>query len=347
MAPHRDTALSVVPVIAKTKKTTGRYQLQFPRAWLQQLAGRTAEEWRAAVLSAFEGAAADIQRAWRSDFAGGKASMLKRTLTVAERSGRRFDRRAYLSEAQALYGKDAVPDSAPPKLLARCFQHSIDFAARRGLLGDAPLALLSTPRSAAPRRLKIVRRSATPELRMPTTPMPASSVACSATESASCSLQQGDGGVLSSILEDACSSLDALDDDLTADLFACAADGMLLSDPDVLSMSTSDALSDEVLQCSSRSSTALRASVERRSSVQCTDEETSGTAGSARVQVGDPAKRVEILEAELAKVLRDLEAAREQRDVAVRESQSAAVREASVLRQLDALRTTVKDAPTI
>lgn len=357
MRGPNSAVLSVAPAIVKTKKATGRYQLQFPRAWLQQLAGRTAEEWRKALIDAFAGADADTQHAWRVDFEDGcKASMLKRTLTVAERSGRRFDRSAYLLEAQAIYGASAIPDSATPKLLARSFQHSIDFAARCGLLGASPgmpsgvaTSSLSTPAAAAPRRLELVGRSSTPDVRSPTTPTPASSAALSATDSAApCSSQEG--GELSSLLADASSSFAALDGDAIADLLACTEpDGVLLS---VLSASTCDALTDGGALHSTSGDDALRASAQQRFSAQHNvaqraDEATSGTFGGASVQVGDVTSRVAALEGELATALRDLQAAREQRDVAVRESQAAAAREASVLRQLDAIRSTVKDAQFI
>ena len=59
--------------------------------------------------------------------------MMKTTLTVGNRSGRRFDREAYCVEAQRVYGEDVVPSDASPKLLARCFQHSVDFIVSKGL----------------------------------------------------------------------------------------------------------------------------------------------------------------------------------------------------------------------
>lgn len=118
----------------RKKKVTGRYQLQFPVAWVQrQLRGRTAELWRAEILRAFEASTAAMRAEWKASFVAQKGEMMKTTLTVEGRSGRRFDREAYCKEAQVVYGME-VADDASPKLLARCFQHSVDFIVQRGLI---------------------------------------------------------------------------------------------------------------------------------------------------------------------------------------------------------------------
>jgi hypothetical protein len=101
---------------------------------------------------------------------------------------------------------------------------------------------------------------------------------------------------------------------------------------------------------------ALRVPMERHPSVDWSVSRRSlefgdwpCTAGSAPVQVGTPAdvlRHVASLGRVIAELKKDLDAAREQRDKAVRDGQAAAAREASVLRQLSAFRNTVEHAPT-
>lgn len=74
-----------------------------------------------------------VRADWRESFASQKQKLMMKTLTVDNRSGRRFDREAYCREAQKVYGEDVVPSNATPKLLARCFQHSVDFIVNNGL----------------------------------------------------------------------------------------------------------------------------------------------------------------------------------------------------------------------
>jgi hypothetical protein len=126
--------------IRRMPKVTGRYQLQFPIIWVRErLTGRTAEHWRALIMESFEAASAAERTEWKESFHAAKIKMLTKTLTVDNRSGRRFDRDAYRAEAQAIYGPGAVPDDASPKLLARCFQHSVDFICERGVLAGMPV----------------------------------------------------------------------------------------------------------------------------------------------------------------------------------------------------------------
>ena len=126
----------------RKKRVTGRYQLQFPLVWVQdQLQGKTAERWRAEILRAFRAASPGLRSEWRASFASQKGVMMKKTLTVDNRSGRRFDREAYCVEAQQVYGEDEVPTDASPKLLARCFQHSVDFIVSKGLVHSLSGAL--------------------------------------------------------------------------------------------------------------------------------------------------------------------------------------------------------------
>lgn len=85
-------------------------------------------------MSAFREASPAVRVEWRASFASQKLDLMKKTLTVDNRSGRRFDRDAYCAEAQEVYGSNCVPADASPKLLARCFEHSVDFIVNSGLL---------------------------------------------------------------------------------------------------------------------------------------------------------------------------------------------------------------------
>lgn len=129
------------------KKVTGRYQLQFPLDWVRQrLSGRTAEQWRSLIMLAYEDTTRSEQQKWRESFKAVKNEMMGSTLTVENRTGRRFDRDAYKREAKTVYGA-CIPDQASPKLLSRCFQHSIEFIMTRGLLtvSSADVQAMSTP----------------------------------------------------------------------------------------------------------------------------------------------------------------------------------------------------------
>lgn len=116
------------------KKVTGRYQLQFPLNWVRDhLRGRTAEEWREIIIAAWDVSSPDLQRQWRHTFESTIDDLMKTTLTVKNRTGRRFDRDAYAREAHFVYGPAVSPSDASPKLLARCFKHSVDFVLHHGL----------------------------------------------------------------------------------------------------------------------------------------------------------------------------------------------------------------------
>eukprot|EP00892_Ulva_mutabilis_P012705 jgi/Ulvmu1/9807/UM056_0047.1 len=118
----------------RKKKVTGRYQLQFPLNWVRsELRGRTAEEWREVILAAWEASPVALQQQWRQSFHLTMDDLMKTTLTVKNRTGRRFDRDAYAREAHLVYGPAVSPSDAPPKLLARCFKHSVDFVVHHGL----------------------------------------------------------------------------------------------------------------------------------------------------------------------------------------------------------------------
>lgn len=116
------------------KKVTGRYQLQFPVKWVrEQLSGRTAEEWREIIMAAWETSSPAMQHQWRHSFQSTVDNLMRTTLTVKNRTGRRFDRDAYAREAHFVYGPAVSPADASPKLLARCFKHSVDFVVHHGL----------------------------------------------------------------------------------------------------------------------------------------------------------------------------------------------------------------------
>lgn len=118
----------------RKKKVTGRYQLQFPLKWVHsQLRGRTAEEWREIILAAWDASSPALKQQWRHSFHSTIDDLMKTTLTVKNRTGRRFDRDAYAREAHFVYGPAVSPSDAPPKLLARCFKHSVDFVVHHGL----------------------------------------------------------------------------------------------------------------------------------------------------------------------------------------------------------------------
>jgi hypothetical protein len=352
------------------KRISGRYQLQFPLEWVRErLAGRTAEAWRADILVAFDSAEASVRQAWRNDFELEKKYMMKSTLRVENRTGRRFDRVAYCEEAQKVYGVASVPPNASPKLLSRCFQHSIDFAlcnrlidptiATSGHMSSAVSTVVSTPSTSEQptrfRGLNITRRwhSVTDSCLSSGDGLQACEI-LSAAESAPLTehTQDDPDEFFSESLIDTLTFGDGpiREESMEIDF----GDGMLLDDDDCQSLYPLGGLFDAGASPGAHLH-ALRVSDERHPSVTCSVLQRSWefgdwpcTANTMQVwTTADVLRRVAPLERDLAELKKDLDAARNQRDKAVRDCQAAAAREAAVLRQLDAVRNTVEDAPSV
>ena len=278
-------------------------------------------------MTAFSLASPSTQLAWRAEFESGKSKMMSSTLTVENRSGRRFDRERYEAEAQLIYGASLVPDGASPKLLARCFKHSVDFIVSRGLVSEpADSALLSTPGSPDARK----------RLRQPSlSSEEPSALLATMSRSPSVSLPaQAPGGDLSCDLfvEDPAFSLDDMDVFLEETFGFENDSGMLLDTCDVrytehlLSEAGTSVASELASQPWAQAVPTLPGACLRSVSVESRDVSGASTLGSQAVQV-EPgmgcAQQLEALRWELAATKRDLAEARAQRDAAVRQMQAA------------------------
>lgn len=340
------------------KKSTGRYQLQFPIVWLRTvLRGRCAEEWRRLVLAAFRASSAPLQQQWRSQF--DKKGLMSSTLTVENRSGRRFDRSALLREAQEIYGTLAVPASAPPKLLARCFQHSVDFALQHGLVAAPPPAdstteALSTPPAEhTPSSSHSAAAGSIPDLpaagyaseqdsslsRQTSSTCQALAVSSPACPASPDPLYPSGGGSLTAELLASDSVLLGDLEDTDDWLAHLADDGALLSTGDV---AMGNALEDAVMQPCAIEAVASDvcrhvASIEMHATAS---DQSTACAQSLQVGVGlaPAAAKVGSLQQELAAMRHDLAVAREQRDAAVLALQTAALREAQLQSDMDMMR---------
>lgn len=321
------------------KKVTGRYQLQFPLDWVKRnLPGRTAEEWRQQILEAFQSCPPPQQLAWRRDFEDSLKEMMSSTLTVENRTGRRFDRAAYRAEAQLVYGVDVVPTSASPKLLSRCFQHSINFLMANGVLAEPSGAC---PDLSTPRAHKRPRHSQT-----------TASLAGSHDTSDVCAVYEPEA----SFSTEGVSSTDdlfACDSDLLLDKGAIYDQGLLMTDmyfddhvAGMLGSTCSSACANRALclpcaeaehTLASRAS-GLRLSPEHPGSAKVQTTVSAGlgyTVDATGLQVASSSAGAL---AEMAAIKQDLEFARAQRDAAVRECQAAEAREALLKSELDMLR---------
>ena len=308
----------------------------------------TAEDWRALIVQTFEAAAPATQREWRADFLARKVDMLSYTLTVENRTGRRFDREAYQQEAAVIYSPETVPCNASPKLLARCFQHSIDFIHSRRLVEDVideqtkagarsagrPLSTPTLSTSAAS-SLKRSRASANEDSLQPSASstcasQPPTSRLCASTASP----DDEDGAEsVSHLLFGSCEELtrswradtflQGLDDDLL---------GML---PDVQHHTAAVRVASEgavAVTTNARQVYRRSASVES----QC-------TAASEAMQVkadSGAAQEIHRLGAELAALQEDLAAARAQRDAAVDTAQAAMAYASQLQQQHDVMHIT-------
>lgn len=322
-----------MPASAAKKKVTGRYQLQFPLDWVRQrLQGRPAEAWRHCILEAFSAASPSMQQIWRAEFEKTKSKLMSSTLTVENRSGRRFDRHVYQTEAQLIYGVSLVPHGASPKLLARCFKHSVDFIVTRGLVREPAESAEHTLEVSTPSPLDDAERSRQPSLSREVTDSSAHALRRSVSVTRSLAEQDedqvhADDQALSSALfiDDALDSLDDLGD-FFEDAFGLPEDrGVLLHSQDSFGVELLPEVPDSVAAGLAR---RLPQGVCRRSvSVESQAVSGASTVGSQAMQVetgmGCAQAELEALRLQLAATHRDLAEARAQRDAAVRQAQAA------------------------
>jgi hypothetical protein len=346
------------PTTSGSKKVTGRYQLQFPLEWVRRrLAGATAEQLRAAILEAFYRAGAALQLRWRQSFESAKSSLMSSTLTVENRTGRRFDRDAYRAEAQQIYGASCVPDCATPKLLARCFKHSVDFMFEHGLyreqapshpLRPSSVGSAFSPRAARKRQrspsgnadafqyFKSVSRSSSATF---TSSLPTDSVEHTPSALFDDHLAAG--------LDDLPPLFEEYGEEMLGSFLADADAGMLLDarvpGDSVAGASCAQASAVEVAACTLHCHSESQEHIAFRRSSSVESQLCAGNTVCARdMQVGHVSgQQLAALQMELDATQRDLIMARAQRGAAVSESQRAAARAEQLQQAHDILRVEV------